>query len=151
MFEPVVKVVSVPVGPEAAFDRFIRQMDSWWPRATHSVTEDQCREVAFDERVGGHPFERDMDGNVHIWGTISVWEPPARVVFSWHPKREPETAQEVEITFTAQDGGTLVRLEHRGWEALGDIAAEQREMYDNGWQPVLALFAGSLARASIPS
>ena len=40
----------------------------------------------------------------------------------WHPGREPETAQEVELRFRAEGATTVVELEHRGWAGLGDKA-----------------------------
>jgi hypothetical protein len=39
------------------------------------------------------------------------------------------------------DGGTRVDLEHRGWEKLGERAAEARQGYSQGWESVLAGFA----------
>ena len=56
---------------------------------------------------------------------------------TWHPGREADTAQEVEVRFTEASGGTLVELEHRGWASLGAQAAEMREGYVGGWEHVL--------------
>jgi hypothetical protein len=44
----------------------------------------------------------------------------------------------VEITFEASPRGTLVRLEHRRWERLGDVAERVRSGYQTGWPRVLA-------------
>ena len=72
-------------------------------------------------------------------GTVSVYEPPHRIVFSW---RSPEWQgpTEVEVRFTPQDQGTLVSLAHRGWDTAG-VAAPERDGYDNGWVLVLARYA----------
>ena len=41
------------------------------------------------------------------------------------------------MTFTADKDGTLVVLEHRGWENLTGERREGRVGYDNGWPGVL--------------
>ena len=58
------------------------------------------------------------------------------MAFSWHPGQPPERASQVEITFAAAGGQTLVTLEHTGWEAFADPAAA-RAQYDQGWPVVL--------------
>jgi uncharacterized protein YndB with AHSA1/START domain len=83
---------------------------------------------------------------VHYWGGITEWEPPTRLAFWWRPTldttREPT---EVQVEFTAVDGGTEVRLVHTGWERLGDGAAESRAGYAEGWPRVLVSFVELLA------
>lgn len=137
MIEPVRKEVTVKSSVERAFQIFTEGIGSWWPLATHSVARDQAESVVFEARVGGLVRERARDGETHTWGEVLVWEPPRRVVFSWHPGREPNTAQEVEVSFSEADGGTRVTLVHRGWERLGDQAAATRDQYAGGWDAVL--------------
>ncbi|MEN8144669.1 MAG: SRPBCC domain-containing protein, partial [Gemmatimonadota bacterium] len=91
-------------------------------------------------------FEIDSAGATHRWGTLNVWEPPNRLVIEWHPYGESGTATEIEIRFVDRGSSTLVELEHRNWEALGDQAAEKRSAYEGGWPGVLALFADSAGR-----
>lgn len=66
-----------------------------------------------------------------------MWEPPQRLVLSWHPGREPDVAQKVEVRFTTDGGGTKIDLEHRDWARLGEDAGKVRESYGNGWAVVL--------------
>lgn len=139
---PVRKSVHVPWPVEAAFVRFTREMGSWWPLRTHSVGADLARGVVFEEGAGGRIYEREEGGQTHLWGTVTAWEPPRRVRFTWHPGREASGAQDVEVRFTAEGGGTRVELTHSGWETLGDKAASTRRDYDSGWPPVLARYAG---------
>lgn len=145
--EPVVKRVRVPAAPEEAFGRFTREMGSWWPLATHSVGEAAAESVTFEESAGGRIVERTRAGAEHIWGTVTSWEPPRRVVFTWHPGRDASTAQEVTVTFEPEGGGTEVTLVHAGWERLGDGAAAMRDRYVGGWARVLGLYVGSAADA----
>jgi hypothetical protein len=74
---------------------------------------------------------------------VLAWEPPKRFVMTWHPGREADGAQELELRFAAVPGGTRVELEHRGWQALGERARETRDAYDDdarGWPSVLARY-----------
>ena len=71
-----------------------------------------------------------------MWGTVTRWEPPTAVAFTWHPGQPAERASHVEVTFAAADGQTLVTLEHAGWEVFADPAAARAE-YDQGWPVVL--------------
>ena len=61
------------------------------------------------------------------------------MAFTWHPGSAPERASHVEVTFTATEGGTLVALEHGGWEVFDDPAAA-RDEYKRGWPRVLHLY-----------
>jgi hypothetical protein len=146
LFEPVRKSIEVACGPAAAFRLFTEEIDSWWPLATHSVAGETSVACFFEGREGGRIYETSEDGTTHLWGTVTIWEPSARVVFSWHPGREADTAQEVELRFIGIASGTRVELEHRGWEVLGDRAEETREGYENGWVPVLESFLTRCAK-----
>jgi uncharacterized protein YndB with AHSA1/START domain len=69
------------------------------------------------------------------------YEFASRVRFTWHPGREAgDEPTEVEVTFTADKDGTLVVLEHRGWEELSAPRRAGREDYANGWPGVLEQF-----------
>lgn len=137
---PLRKSVTVRWSLEAAFRRFTDEIATWWPRRTHSVGGEAAENVIFEPRVGGRIYEVMRGGRTAVWGTVLEFEPPRRVAFSWHPGREPETAQTVEVTFAAAGDGTLVELVHTGWEKLGEEALEMRERYDGGWTFVLDRF-----------
>jgi uncharacterized protein YndB with AHSA1/START domain len=138
--EPVRRSIDVGCSVTEAFRIFTAEIDSWWPLATHSIGQADAVACHFEGREGGRIYETHGDGSVHPWGTVTVWEPPARLVFSWHPGRDAATAQEVELRFLALDSGARVELEHRGWEILGDKAEETRNAYESGWAGVLDLY-----------
>ena len=143
---PVRKTLIVRVAPDVAFQRFTAEIGRWWPMRTHSVGEHETTDVILEGHVGGRLFERTANGTEHPWGSVIAWEPPSRVVFTWHVGRAPSAAQEVEVRFTRDgSGGTVVELEHRGWEHLPDEARTQRDRYDSGWTGVLAHYEKSLA------
>ena len=140
VIEPVRRSVEVGCTPHDAFRIFIDDIDAWWPLSTHSIGQEKTVSCLFEAREGGRIYETHRDGSLHLWGTVTSWEPPDRVVFSWHPGRDATTAQEVELRFVAAEAGTRVELEHRRWETLGDRAAETRDAYQSGWAGVLARF-----------
>jgi uncharacterized protein YndB with AHSA1/START domain len=69
-------------------------------------------------------------------GRVTVWQPPERVAFSFHPGRDAREAQTVEVTFSADPEGTRVVLLHSGWEKLNANAQEARDSYNRGWEGV---------------
>lgn len=147
IMEPLVKTVRVPLGAAEAYDLFTTGIASWWPLGTHSVGQDRARACAFEGFVGGRLFETLEDGSENDWGVVTEWRPPRRVTFSWHPGRDADGAQEVEVSFTPEgEGSTMVRLEHRDWHVFGEGAAEARADYDGGWDLVLAEFVGRAKR-----
>jgi uncharacterized protein YndB with AHSA1/START domain len=139
--EPVRKTVEVGCTVAEAFRLFTDEIDSWWPLATHSIGEADAEACYFEGREGGRIYESDADGSIHLWGTVTAWEPPTRVIFTWHPGRDASTAQEVELRFLESAHGTRVELEHRGWEILGEGAVETRNAYESGWVGVLEPYA----------
>jgi uncharacterized protein YndB with AHSA1/START domain len=135
---PVQKAVRVKGSVEAAFRLFTQGIGKWWPLATHSISEGDAVTCVMEGRVGGRLFERDRAGREHLWGTITAWEPPRRVAYTWHLHRAVDTAQQVEVRFTEAGGGmTLVELTHSGWEKLGEQAKTTRDNYNRGWEFVL--------------
>lgn len=139
---PVKKSVHIPWGVEQAFRRFTAELATWWPLPTHSVGGADAVTCRFEERVGGEIFEEHGDGKRSVWGTVLVWEPPARVRFTWHPGEDPETRGEVELRFTPEGDGTRLELEHSGWERRGPRAKTIRRAYNLGWVYVLEIYAG---------
>lgn len=136
--EPVVKTVTVRRPVADAFAVFTRDFGRWWPlREGLCVSGPRVATCTFEERAEGAIFETDRDGNTLPWGRVVAWDPPARVVFTWHPGREASGAQEVEVTFVPDGDGTRVTLVHRGWQKLGAGAAKARASYDEGWGRVL--------------
>jgi uncharacterized protein YndB with AHSA1/START domain len=133
---------SVVVGRplDDAFRIYTEQIALWWPFETHSVEEQNVETVVFEGREGGRFYELAKTGAQHTWGTVLVWDPPARIVHTWHPGRGEETAQEVELTFTSEGDGTRVELVHTCWERLGDRTAGTLASYETGWDVVLGRY-----------
>ena len=143
----VEKSVTVSVPVERAFDVFTAEIGTWWPLRTHAVDTERSETVVMEGRVGGRLYERTPSGEEHVWGTLVDWEPPNRIVYSWHPGRGEETAQEVEITFSPEGDGTRVDIRHYGWEKLGDRLEDTIASYQEGWDKVIASYAQAAERS----
>ena len=145
---PIVVALVVPCPPARAFAYFTRDIGRWWPLAVHSVGRERARDVRFEPRVGARIVETLADGTEASWGTVEAWRPGECVRFSWHPGREPATAQWVEVAFAATPGGTRVTLTHGGWERLGAQGAAARDSYTGGWAFVLGERYGDYCAAA---
>jgi uncharacterized protein YndB with AHSA1/START domain len=143
--DAVRKTVTVNREVEEAFRVFTTEMQSWWPTDRYSIHGDDVREIVFEEREGGEIFEISSSGEKGHWATVLSWEPPNRLVLAWNVLERDPVATEVEVRFLPYGEGTRVELEHRGWEALGEGAAEKRRSYDTGWDQVLGSYETRLA------
>ena len=139
---PIRRSVSVSWDPPAAFSRFTEGFAGWWPSKTHSIGEKRIERVVFECRVGGRIYEEHKDGRRFAWGQVTLWEPPHRLGFTWHPSRDAGTAQDVEVRFIPEGTGTRLELTSSGWERWGKNASRARRGYDVGWGYVLNVWAG---------
>lgn len=142
---PVRKFLLVNATQSHAFDVFTNRLDSWWPKG-HGIGSTPLKQSFIEPRKGGRWYTTHEDGSEVVVGHMKVWEPPHRIVFSWEVsanwKPDPSVASEVEITFIAEGARTTrVELEHRNFEALGQVdGAKMRGSVDGGWPGLLELF-----------
>jgi uncharacterized protein YndB with AHSA1/START domain len=128
-----------------AFAVWTRDIGRWWP-VDHTATGEAGLTVTLEPRVGGRIYERTADGREVDWGEVIAWEPPERLVYTWHLRRSPEEATEVEIRFVrVDDGTTRVEIEHRGWERLGSDGPTWRDRNRGGWASLLPHYVAALA------
>ncbi|MDA0335556.1 MAG: SRPBCC domain-containing protein [bacterium] len=138
---PILKQRCVPLVSHDAFELFTACMGEWWPLATHSIGGTHVTGVRFEACVGGRVLEVHGDGAEHVWADVIAWDPPERFVLAWHPNLTPEAASILEVRFREVADGTVVNLEHRGWEEFGaQVGGVLRAGYDPGWDVVLAPF-----------
>lgn len=150
LFEPIRKSVRVDRTAEDAFSLFTEHIDRWWPVEVFSRAADdqygkgvKVERVVFEPRAGGRLYEVTSEGVEGVWANVLEYERPARIVLAWKPNDRPEPPTEVEIRFEPDGAGTLVSLEHRGWDELGARAEEAREGHDGGWQLPLERFVAA--------
>jgi uncharacterized protein YndB with AHSA1/START domain len=146
---PLGKTVVVPIDPARAFEIFTARVGDWWPLATHSVGQGEAALVRFPSEVGGVIVETQRDGTTCVWGTVTAWDPPTSLSFTWHPGQPESWAGDIDVRFIPNDaGGTIVELTHSGWERRTDGAAARRG-YDCGWEPVLTAYVATASSGSL--
>jgi uncharacterized protein YndB with AHSA1/START domain len=139
------KVVVVNAEPECAFAVFTQNMGQWWPK-DHHIGESPLVAVVVEPRDGGRWYETNENGSECDWGRVLAYQPPYKLVLSWHLNgdfefvADQERASEVEVRFTSEHPGqTKVELEHRHFERHGDSGDRLRTAVDKpgGWTTVL--------------
>jgi uncharacterized protein YndB with AHSA1/START domain len=144
-------VVDAPI--ERAFSVFTDDFGSFKP-PDHNLLDAPIAETVFESHVGGHIYDRGVDGSECRWARVLAYEPPSRVVFSWDisPQWQIETdldrTSEVEVRFVAETPErTRVELEHRNLDRHGDGWEGVREGVgsDEGWPLYLDRFSERIA------
>jgi uncharacterized protein YndB with AHSA1/START domain len=143
-------VVEAPL--ERAFTVFTDDIGSWW-RPDHHILQAELAEMVFEPRVGGHVYDRGVDGSECRWARVLSYDPPNRVVFSWdintqwQLETDLEKTSEVEVRFLPEGPDrTRVELEHRYLERHGEGWKQMRDAVGSpeGWGEGLRAFARRL-------
>ena len=146
------KSITVRASQERAFTVFTKEFGTWWP-AGHHIGAADLADAIIEPREGGRYYERGVDGSECDWGQVLAYEPPDRLVLSWHLQGDwrydpdPAKASEIEVRFIAEaPDRTRVELDHRHIERhhLADRVVTGIESPD-GWSGILALYADKLA------
>jgi len=134
---------------ERAFRVFTEDIGSWWD-PTHHILEGELAEMVFEPHVGGHVYDRGVDGSECRWARVLAYEPPHRFVISWDVsvqwrlETDRDKTSEVEVRFVELDGDhTRVELEHRNIERHGPGWEEMRDAVGSpgGWPAGMRAFA----------
>ena len=147
--------VEVEAPVEHAFRVFTEGIGSWWD-PNHHILEAELAEMVFEPRVGGHIYDRGVDGSESRWARVLAYDPPNRLVFSWDVnlqwqlETDPQRTSEVEVRFMPEGPDrTRVELEHRhldhhgdGWEQMRDAVGSP-----DGWAVGMSRFAARFAGA----
>jgi uncharacterized protein YndB with AHSA1/START domain len=140
----------VPI--EFAFRTLTQKMATWWP-ASHHIGSTPFEEIVVEPFAGGRWFERGANGAECDWGRVLVWEPPKRVVVSWHLQPDwsfsldMARASEVSFEFFAEGAETTrMEFEHRHIERHGEGWEKLRDAVDSpgGWTGILVEFECTL-------
>lgn len=113
------KTVTVKKQPQEVF-AYLTEADrlaTWFPSKAET------------DPVEGGRYRFDF-GDDERTGTFRAVEPASRLVYDWD---FGQGKTEVEFNVAAADGGTDVRLEHRGFASKDDAY----EMHDAGWEHFL--------------
>jgi uncharacterized protein YndB with AHSA1/START domain len=144
-------VVEAPI--ERAFRVFTEDFGSFKP-PEHNMLGVEIAETVFEPCVGGHLYDRGVDGSECRWARVLAYERPNRVVISWdispqwQIEPDPEKTSEVEVRFIAEaPERTRVELEHRNLDRHGPGWQPERDAVggEGGWPLYLGRFAELLA------
>jgi len=121
----VLVALRVKAAPDRAFEVFVGEIGAWWrPNQMFQTTPRAPGKLAFEPGEGGRFTETLANGKVFEIGRILVWEPPARLAFSYRQANfPPDLHTEVEVRFEAVGEETRVSVEHRGFDQVPAGAA----------------------------
>ena len=147
--EPLRVDVELACPADHAFAVWTGRFDQWWPRG-HTVSGDPT-DVVLEPGVGGRIYERTGDGREIDWGEVTGWEPPHRLAYRWHIRRDRADATDVEVRFVPLGPhASRVEITHSGWERLGADAETWRDANRGGWRGLLPHFVAACTRPAHP-
>jgi uncharacterized protein YndB with AHSA1/START domain len=144
-------VVEAPI--ERAFSVFTEGFGTFKPRE-HNLLDVEIAETVFETHVGGHIYDRGVDGSECRWARVLAYEPPNGVTFSWdispqwRIETDPTKTSEVEVRFIAETPErTRVELEHRNLDRHGEDWEGVRAGVsgEGGWPLYLKRYADQVA------
>jgi hypothetical protein len=96
---------SIQASAERTFTVMTQQSLDWFP---HVYGGDKVRRVVVEPRVGGQHYEDWGDGSGHLYGHVTVYDPPAR--WATRGRVYPGTILDTSCELTEQAGGVRVRV-----------------------------------------
>jgi uncharacterized protein YndB with AHSA1/START domain len=150
----VLVALRVAATPQRTFDAFVDDIAEWWtPNGLFRFTPRGTGRLAFEPGPTGRLTETQPDGEVFEIGRIKIWEPAARLVFSWRQASfGPDQDTEVHVRFEPVGDQTRVTVEHFGWDTVPpEHVAKHRfpeqvflQRHAEWWQTLLAALRGHL-------
>jgi hypothetical protein len=131
----IVKSVTLPLSPTAAFELFTRRIADWWP-PDRRHTQHPASEIFLLE--SGRFYERARDGREVELGRVRAWELPRRILLDFFVATGADRPTRVEITFAAWEGGTRVTVTHGPTPESEGLWTERAPRYERSWDVVLA-------------
>ncbi len=145
--ERVSKKIKVGISPEIAFQKFVDELNEWWPKE-YTWSQDTLKEIKIDGKKGGLCTEIGPNGFRCDWGTVTEYTEHEKIRLKWQisPKREPipnpDKASDLKLFFTGNGNSTIVNFEHANFENHGEGSDDYRKMMDSeyGWDYILNKF-----------
>ena len=138
----MIKSVTLPLTPDAAFELFTQKITQWWP-LDRRHSGDPAGEIFLLE--SGRFYERARDGREVELGIVRSWEMPNRILLDFFVATGVDKPTEVEIVFEAREGGTRVTVSHGPKPASAALWTERAPRYERSWDAVLS----ALSRAAV--
>jgi len=141
----------VKVPQATAFEVFTQEIDLWWRKGPKFRFGRQPGSLKFEPSLGGRLFESfPSESGTHVRevGRVTVWEPPARLVFTWRNVNfADDESTEVEVLFEPSESGTLVTVQHRGWGAIRADHPARHGLQGADFSRMIGLWWGDLMSA----
>jgi hypothetical protein len=146
--------IFVEAWPEQAFQTFILEAGLGFATTGWSwIQPERGRYVRFNRDARGRfveAYDAVADRAVEI-GRVIAWEPGARVALGWRQIDWPEgVSTEVDVRFEPIFDGTLLFVEHSGFERLGRRRERTAREYRAAWAGALGWVARR-ARVALPA
>src|SRR5215469_16137459 len=90
---------------ERIFQVMTQETHRWYP---HSYGGDRMRRVVLDPRVGGQHYEDWGDGRGHLYGEVTVYDPPTR--WATRGRVMPGTILDTDYQLSEQPGAVVVSV-----------------------------------------
>jgi hypothetical protein len=87
------------------FEVMTQQSLEWYP---HTYGGDRVRRVVLEPRVGGQLYEDWGEGSGHLYGQVTVYDPPVR--WATRGRVSAGTIMDTEYELTEEAGGVRVRV-----------------------------------------
>lgn len=138
------KELKVAVSPDVAFEKFLNELNEWWPRE-YTWSQDKLQEIRIDGSENGLCTEIGPYGFRCDWGRVTEVKENESIALKWQigPNREPvpdpAKASDIRISFIREGKFTIMSFEHFNFENHGEGADEYRKMMDSdqGWDYIL--------------
>lgn len=131
--------VRVRCSRDRAFRLFTRKVDAWWPGG-HRTLGDSTMSLEPE----GLLVERRGDEE-RVWGQVLTWQEPELLELSWCMGGPPT---HVRITFTEDEQGTLVVVDHRPGPTGAESWPPTSARYRAGWTALFAALEEHLTQES---
>lgn len=95
----------IEASAERTFKVMTQQSHDWFP---HVYGGDKVRSVVLEPRVGGQHYEDWGNGSGHLYGHVTVYDPPAR--WATRGRVYPGTILDTGYELTEETGGVRVRV-----------------------------------------
>lgn len=114
----VIVSLRVPATPQETFDVFTQEIAAWWrPNQLFQLTPRGDGVLSFENQQ--RLITTLANGKVFEIGRVEVWEPGARLAFTWRQATfAPDQTTHVEVRFEAIGEETRVTVTHRGWDTI---------------------------------
>lgn len=107
----------IEASAQRTFEVMTQQVLEWFP---HTYGGDRVRQVVLEPRVGGQHYEDWGDDRGHLYGQVTVFDPPRR--WATRGRLSPGTILDTEYELTEEPGAVRVRVTK---VAVGPITEEE--------------------------